>query len=85
MYGDALEEFLVFLRALYCSQGDQYTYLGSYCKQYLLLMHSSICVYNIQLKQHTFGHNNISVFYCVAGVTNAITKLNLLATQFIAC
>ena len=39
---------------------DQYI-LGSYCK----LTHSSIFVYNIQLKLHTFVHNNISVLYTV--------------------
>ena len=55
MCGDALKECLVFPRALYSSQGPVY--------------HSSILVYNIQLKQHMFGHNNISVPTVQAGLS----------------
>ena len=44
-------EFLVSPRALNFLYPP--VYLGSYCKQHLLLSHSSIFVSNIQMKQHT--------------------------------
>ena len=82
MYGDALKEFLVPPRALYSSQRP--VYLGSYRKQrYFCNSHVS----NIQLKQHTFGHNNITVFTIVYTQVRDLHTLNVcvLFTSFWDC
>ena len=54
MYGDALKEFLYPLE--HCIAPRGLVIINNICN------YISQCVSNIQLGQHTFGHNNISVF-----------------------